>query len=55
MALSALEKKQRVAAAAMQYLRDDMILGVGTGSTVNAFIELLGPWSTRLRGAVSAA
>jgi ribose 5-phosphate isomerase A len=55
MALSALEKKQRVAAAAMQYLRDDMILGVGTGSTVNAFIELLGPWSTRLRGAVSSS
>ena len=55
MALSALEKKQRVAAAAMQYLRDDMILGVGTGSTVNAFIELLRPWSTRLRGAVSSS
>jgi ribose 5-phosphate isomerase A len=55
MALSALEKKQRVAAAAMQYLRDDMILGVGTGSTVNAFIELLRPWSNRLRGAVSSS
>jgi ribose 5-phosphate isomerase A len=55
MALSALEKKQRVAAAAMQYLRDDMILGVGTGSTVNAFIELLSPWRTRLRGAVSSS
>jgi ribose 5-phosphate isomerase A len=55
MALSALEKKQRVAAEAMQFLRDDMILGVGTGSTVNAFIELLTPWRTRLRGAVSSS
>jgi ribose 5-phosphate isomerase A len=32
-----------------------MILGVGTGSTVNAFIELLAPWSGRLKGAVSSS
>jgi len=38
-------------------LRDDMILGVGTGSTVNAFIELLAAegWTARLRGAVSSS
>ncbi len=55
MALSAQEKKQRVAAAALDYLRDGMVLGVGTGSTVNALIEQLGPWKTRLRGAVSSS
>ncbi len=55
MALSAQEKKQRVAAAALGYLRDDMVLGVGTGSTVNALIDQLGPWKTRLRGAVSSS
>ena len=55
MALSASEKKQLVARAALDYLRDEMILGVGTGSTVNAFIELLAPWSGRLRGAVSSS
>jgi ribose 5-phosphate isomerase A len=55
MALSALEKKQLVARAALDYLRDEMILGVGTGSTVNAFIELLAPWSGRLSGAVSSS
>ena len=55
MALSALEKKQRVAAAALEYLRDGMVLGVGTGSTVNALIEQLAPWKTRLRGAVSSS
>lgn len=55
MALSAQEKKQRVAAAALDYLRDGMFLGVGTGSTVNALIEQLGPWKTRLRGAVSSS
>jgi ribose 5-phosphate isomerase A len=55
MALSATEKKQLVARAALDYLRDEMILGVGTGSTVNAFIELLAPWRGRLKGAVSSS
>ena len=55
MALSAQEKKQRVASAALEYLRDGMLLGVGTGSTVNALIDQLGPWKTRLRGAVSSS
>ena len=55
MALSAKEKKQRVAAAALEYLRDGMVLGVGSGSTVNALIDQLGPWKTRLRGAVSSS
>jgi ribose 5-phosphate isomerase A len=55
MTLSAAEKKQRVAAAALEFVRDDMILGVGTGSTVNALIEQLVPWKNRLRGAVSSS
>jgi ribose 5-phosphate isomerase A len=55
MPLSATEKKQRVAAAALEYLRDDMVLGVGTGSTVNALIGQLVPWKARLRGAVSSS
>ena len=38
-------------------LRDDMILGVGTGSTVNALIDLLARegWAPRLQGAVSSS
>jgi ribose 5-phosphate isomerase A len=55
MALSASGKKQRAAAAALKFIRADTVLGVGTGSTVNALIELLGPWQTRLRGAVSSS
>ena len=55
MALSALEKKQQVANAALNLLSDGMVLGVGTGSTVNALIDLLPPWKTRLRGAVSSS
>jgi ribose 5-phosphate isomerase A len=55
MALSAQEKKQQVAIAALNMLRDGMVLGVGTGSTVNALIDLLPAWKTRLRGAVSSS
>ena len=55
MALSAQEKKQQVAIAALDLLRDGMVLGVGTGSTVNALIDLLPAWKTRLRGAVSSS
>ena len=49
------EMKRRVAAAALEHLQDGMILGVGTGSTVNALLDLLGPWVGRLRGAVSSS
>jgi ribose 5-phosphate isomerase A len=55
MAISAAGKKQRAATAALAYLTDGMVLGVGTGSTVNAFIDQLQPWVTRLRGAVSSS
>ena len=50
-------KKQRAARAALAYLRDGMVLGVGTGSTVNELIALLGRegWATRLCGAVSSS
>jgi ribose 5-phosphate isomerase A len=55
MAPSAAEKKRLVAAAALEFVREGMILGVGTGSTVNALIDQLGPWRDRLRGAVSSS
>jgi ribose 5-phosphate isomerase A len=48
-------KKQLAAKAALAFLEDQMILGVGTGSTVNALIDLLGPWKERLRGTVSSS
>jgi ribose 5-phosphate isomerase A len=49
--------KQRAARAALGYLHHDMILGVGTGSTVNILIDLLNSegWAPRLRGAVSSS
>jgi ribose 5-phosphate isomerase A len=47
--------KRQVAAAALEYLEEGMILGVGTGSTVNAMLDQLGPWAPRLKGAVSSS
>jgi len=55
MALPAQQKKQQAAAAALAELHDGMVLGVGTGSTVNALIDQLAPWRSRLRGAVSSS
>ena len=54
---SAQQRKQRAARAALAHVRDDMILGIGTGSTVNVLIELLAPQVSRLRlrGAVSSS
>jgi ribose 5-phosphate isomerase A len=53
----ALLKKQHAAAAALMHLRDDMILGVGTGSTVETFLDLLiaRGEAARLRAAVSSS
>ena len=47
--------KRQVGAAALAFLEDDMILGVGTGSTVNAMLDQLQPWAPRLKGAVSSS
>ena len=49
------ESKRRAAEKALTYLEDDMIVGVGTGSTVAYFIDALAAWKHRLRGAVSSS
>jgi ribose 5-phosphate isomerase A len=49
------ELKRLVGAAALEHLTDGMILGVGTGSTVNAMLDQLEPWAARLKGAVSSS
>jgi ribose 5-phosphate isomerase A len=50
-------KKQRAARAALDHVREGMILGVGTGSTVEVFIDLLiqEGLAARLRAAVSSS
>ena len=49
------EKKQRVARAAIEYIEDDMVVGVGTGSTVNCFIDELARIGHRIDGAVASS
>lgn len=47
--------KQRAAEAALKYIEEDTIVGVGTGSTVNLFIDALAARKLRIRGAVSSS
>jgi ribose 5-phosphate isomerase A len=47
--------KQAAAEAALEFLTDDTIIGVGTGSTVNFFIDALASRRDRVRGAVSSS
>ena len=48
-------KKQRAAEAAINQLQDGIILGVGTGSTVNFFIDALANHAQRLDAVVSSS
>lgn len=51
-----LEKKQRAALKALEFVQDEMIVGVGTGSTANCFIELLGTQrKMHIQGAVASS
>lgn len=47
--------KQAAAKAALSYVPDDTIIGVGTGSTVNFFIAELAKIASRIKGAVSSS
>ena len=49
------EQKIEVARAVLEWVRDDMVLGVGTGSTVNCFIDALAESGIRLEAAVSSS
>lgn len=48
-------KKLAVAKAAIEYVENDSIVGVGTGSTVNFFIDELGKIKHKIEGAVSSS
>jgi ribose 5-phosphate isomerase A len=50
-----LDKKRRAAEAALAYIEEDMVLGIGTGSTVYQLIEALKDRKIRLQGAVSSS
>jgi len=49
------ELKKRVAQAALKHVVEDAIVGVGSGSTVNFFIDALAGIKGRIEGAVAAS
>jgi ribose 5-phosphate isomerase A len=49
------ELKQKVAQAALHYIKDVAIVGVGTGSTVKHFINYLADFKGDIEGAVSSS
>jgi len=55
MAMTQDEMKRKAAEAAMEYVVADSIVGVGTGSTVNHFIDCLADIKNKIEGAVSSS
>lgn len=53
--MTADEMKKKAAEAALAYIEQDTIVGVGTGSTVNHFIDALATIKSRIEGAVSSS
>jgi ribose 5-phosphate isomerase A len=49
------ELKKRVAAEALKHVVEDRVVGVGSGSTVNFFIDALAGIKGRIEGAVAAS
>lgn len=49
------EQKKLVAQAALKYVVEDAVVGVGSGSTVNHFIDALASIKGRIEGAVAAS
>ena len=49
------QQKREVAESALRWVREDGILGVGTGSTVNCFIDALAASGKQLEAAVSSS
>ena len=53
--MNQLEIKKLAAQAALQYVKADTIVVVGSCSTVNCFIEALGTIKDKIQGAVAAS
>ena len=48
-------EKKEAALAALAYIKDDMVIGVGSGSTVNYFIAALASVKQKIEGAVATS
>jgi len=49
------EMKQAVAKAALEYVKPDTIVGIGTGSTANYFIDYLAEMKGKIEGTVASS
>lgn len=49
------EKKQQVAKAALGYVVEDTVIGIGTGSTANYFIDALATMKNKIVGTVASS
>lgn len=49
------EMKRAAAAAALEYVEDNTVIGIGTGSTANHFIDLLAESRIPLKGTVASS
>jgi ribose 5-phosphate isomerase A len=49
------EKKQLVAKAALDYVEPNTIIGIGTGSTANHFIDALATIKHKIEGTVASS
>jgi len=49
------EMKKAVARAALEYVVDDTIIGIGTGSTANHFIDFLAEIKHKIKGTVASS
>ena len=53
--MDASAQKKAAAEAALKYVEDDMTVGVGTGSTVNFFIDALAAMKGRIKATVASS
>lgn len=53
--MNAAAKKRSAALAALDLLYEDTVIGIGTGSTVNHFIDALAARKLRIKGAISSS
>jgi len=53
--MNADDKKKQVAYAALEYVKQDTIVGVGTGSTANHFIDALATIKHKIEGTVASS
>ena len=53
--MNQLEKKNKVAEAALEYIENNQVVGIGSGSTVNCFIDMLDKVKSKIDAVVSSS